>query len=274
MTMEDLPYLLEPAELADRLDEDDLRVVDLSPVEVFAEHHVPGARHLPYAALVRSDPPIGGLVPAEDELARIFADLGIGPDTRVVALDAEGGGGAGRLLWTLELLGHGRVSLLDGGLRAWVEEGFPIERGATPPVEPARFRPARADDRTASTAWLLEHLGRHDLGILDARSIGEFTGTKVRAARGGHIPGAVHFEWTWGMDREHSLRLRDPESLREELAQAGITPDREIVTYCHTHHRSAFSYAMLRALGYERVRGYPGSWSDWGNRDDTPVETG
>lgn len=274
MTTAPLPYLLDPAELAERLPDASLRVVDLSPAQIFAEHHVPGAVHLPYDALVRTDPPVGGLVPAVDDLARRFGDLGIGADTHVVALDAEGGGGAGRLLWTLELLGHERVSLLDGGLRAWIEEGFPIERGPPATPAPATFEPTWNPARTASAEWLMEQLGRSDLRLLDARSAGEFNATRVRSRRGGHIPGAVHFEWTAGMDPGRSLRLRDRDELGAELAALGITPQREVVVYCHSHHRSAFSYAMLRALGHERVRGYPGSWSDWGNRDDTPIESG
>ena len=108
---------------------------------------------------------------------------------------------------------------------------------------------------------------------LDARSPGEYDGTTVRSARGGHIPGAVHYEWTRAMDRTRNLRLRPLAELTDELALQGITPGHEVVTYCHTHHRSAYSYAVLRILGYARVRGYPGSWSDWGNREDTPVGT-
>lgn len=274
MTDSPLPLLLEPAELAERLDDDNLRIVDLSPGEIFAEHHVPGAQHLAYSALTHSRPPVAGLVPPEEDLVASFSALGIGPQTHVIAMDAEGGGAAGRLLWTLELLGHERVSMLDGGLRAWVYEGFPIERGPAVPPTPATFESHRTPEREANAEWILGQQDRRDLCVLDARSAEEYRGLSVRAARAGHIPGAVHFEWTRGMDRERNLRLRDHAQLRDDLAALGITPDREIVTYCHSHHRSAFSYAMLRALGYQRVRGYPGSWSDWGNRDDTPVESG
>lgn len=268
-----LPPLLDPAELVEHLGEPGLVVVDLSPAEVFAERHAPGARHLPYREIVSNEPPVGGLVPPQQALETLFSRLGIGPDVHVVAMDAEGGGAAGRLLWTLELLGHDRVSLLDGGLRAWVEEGFPIERGPVQPPTPAQFTARPDPAREAGARYIMDGLGRNDLALLDARSADEYSGRVARAARGGRIPGAIHFEWTRGMDREHSLRMHEPALLREELHSLGLTPDREIVTYCHTHHRSAFSYIMLRVLGYARVRGYPGSWSDWGNRDDTPVES-
>jgi thiosulfate/3-mercaptopyruvate sulfurtransferase len=74
------------------------------------------------------------------------------------------------------------------------------------------------------------------------------------------------------MDRARNLRLLPPESIQHKLDQLGLAKDRELIVYCQSHHRSAFSYVMLRALGYEDVKGYPGSWSEWGNRGDTPVE--
>ncbi|MDX1513585.1 MAG: rhodanese-like domain-containing protein, partial [Gammaproteobacteria bacterium] len=90
--------------------------------------------------------------------------------------------------------------------------------------------------------------------------------------RGGHIPGAVNFNWTDAMDPEAQRRLRPRERLLEDLADLGVTPDREVVTYCQTHRRSSHTYVVLKSLGFERVRGYPGSWSDWGNDPSTPVE--
>lgn len=273
MTDARLPMLLDPAELADRLGTPGLRVIDLSPGEVFAEHHAPGANHLPYGEVTTSRPPVGGLVPEHDHLEKLFGRLGIDADTHVVAMDAEGGGAAGRLIWTLELLGHRRYSLVDGGLRAWVEEGYPIERGPGTMPEARTFEAQTRPDVSADARFILDGLGRGDLAFLDARSQDEYTGRVARAARSGRIPGAIHFEWTQGMARERSMRMREPEILRDELASLGLSPDQDIVTYCHTHHRSAFTYIMLRILGFRTVRGYPGSWSDWGNRDDTPVES-
>lgn len=269
-----LPLLVEPEQLADRLGEPGepgVLVVDLSPGETFREHHVPGSVHLPYGEIVASRPPVGGLLPDARTLERVLGAAGIGPGMHVVAVDAEGGGAAGRLLWTLEAQGHGAVSLLDGGLLAWVNEGFPVESGPGARPAPRRFHAGGPGDNVADAEYILGHLGRDDFIPLDARSDGEYSGATVRAARGGHIPGAAHYEWTRAMDRARNLRLRPADDLRAELHALGIRPEREIVTYCHSHHRSAFSYAMLRVLGFDRVRGYPGSWSDWGNRQDTPV---
>ncbi|MDZ7749507.1 MAG: rhodanese-like domain-containing protein [Halofilum sp. (in: g-proteobacteria)] len=166
-----LPLLLDPARLAEHLDDPALRIVDLSPAEVFREHHVPGSVHLPYASLVASAPPVGGLLPDTATLERVLAAAGIGGDTHVVALDAEGGGAAGRLLWTLEALGHAQVSLLDGGLPAWVNEGYPVASGAAAPAAATRFRAAAADATNVARAEdILARLDDADFATLDARS--------------------------------------------------------------------------------------------------------
>lgn len=265
--------LIDPASLAEQLDAPSTQVIDLSPNELFREHHVPGAVHLPYSALVTSRPPVGGLLPDDTTLLPILRQAGIGPNSRVIAMDAEGGGAAGRLMWTLDMLGHNESALLDGGLRAWVNEGFPVEQGPGSTPEPGTLaRSPHAGDVVRDAESIMARLEDPACVCLDARSIDEYTGIAVRAARGGHIPGAIHYEWTRAMDPDNNLRLRPLDEVRAELEALEITPGREIVTYCHTHHRSAFSYALLRILGYPRVAGYPGSWSDWGNRRDTPIE--
>ena len=105
-----------------------------------------------------------------------------------------------------------------------------------------------------------------DYVLVDVREVEEFAQ--------GHIPGAVNMEWLLAMDQALNLRFKSPDELRALLAERHVTPDKEVIVYCHTHHRSAHTYMVLKSLGYERVRGYPGSWSDWGNAADTPVETG
>ncbi len=109
--------------------------------------------------------------------------------------------------------------------------------------------------------------------ILDTRSPAEFSGIDRRAARGGHIPGAVNMDWSVALDRERNLRLKPAVELRGILDNLGITPDKEVITHCQTHHRSSHTYLMLKALGYPRTRGYPGSWSEWGNDLELPTET-
>ena len=93
----------------------------------------------------------------------------------------------------------------------------------------------------------------------------------ARGSSGGHIPGAINFEWTAGMDPQRGLRIRS--DMAQVLRDLGITPDKEIITHCQTHRRSGFTYVAAKALGYPRVKAYAGSWSEWGNLTDTPIES-
>ncbi|MDD3517629.1 MAG: sulfurtransferase [Chromatiales bacterium] len=265
------PLIVDPADLESRLHEPDLLIVDLCKPEIYAQLHVPGAVHVNYPEIVAMRPPVMGLLPPAEQVHALCGRLGIGPDTHVVAYDDEGGGRAGRLLWTLAAWGHTRLSLLDGCLHAWANEGHLLDRapaGATP----TDFTPRFVEDEIADRTWILAHLDDPGVCLLDTRSAGEYAGTDKRAERAGHIPGAVHFEWTRAMDTARNLRLRPRDALLEELATLGVTPEREVVVYCHSHHRSAHTWVMLKHLGFRRVRGYPGSWSDWGNAPDTPIE--
>lgn len=263
--------LIEPEQLAAELDLPGRVIVDLCRPEIYAAGHIPGAVSLAFPSIVRVQAPVMGLLPDETKLSAVLSELGITPDTHVIAYDDEGGGKASRFLWTLAAIGHKQWSLLNGGLHAWTGNGHPLT--TTPSVAtPSNYSARYTGQVVAERAYILDHLKDSATVIVDARSPGEYNGSDVRAERGGHIPGAVNFDWQLGMDRNRGLRLRSADELLPKLAALGITPDKEAIAYCHTHHRSALTFVMLKALGFERVRGYPGSWSDWGNRADTPIE--
>ena len=271
------PIVLTPLEAAASVRAGAVLVVDMRKSEAFAQGHVPGAVRLDYAALVREDPPVGGLLPDDAVLSALFSSLGLEPGQPVLAYDDDGNGRASRLIWTLHAIGHvgghADAAILDGGFAAWCDAGQRVEHDARP-IAPSRYAAHASGEALADRAWLLAHLEDPGVVLLDTRSAREYSGQDVRAARGGHIPGALHFDWLRAMDAEHHRRLWPRERLLAELAALGVTPQREVVTYCQTHHRSSHTYVVLRSLGFERVRGYPGAWSDWGNQPDTPVTVG
>ena len=267
-----LPLLLETSELRQRLGREGVLIVDLSQAQVHQQYHIPGAVHLDYGRIISHQPPTVGLLPDAAHLAATFSSLGIRPDSHVVAYDEEGGGKAARLLWTLEVCGHAQGSLLNGGLHAWLSEDHPITN-LPREVVGGDFKVALNEHALADQAYVLSHLGRADVAIVDARSPAEYRGEDVRTRRGGHIPGAVNIEWTRVHDHRRHLRLKSEDDLHHIFQAAGITPEKQIITYCQSHHRSALIYFTLKYLGYPRVKGYPGSWSDWGNSADTPIET-
>ena len=177
--------------------------------------------------------------------------------------DEQSGIRAARAFWFLEYFGHRDVRLLDGGFGAWTHAGLPVTREA-PRGGGQRMDRGRAPERRIAT-W--RDVQRASVSrarvLLDTRSDGEYCGTTVRAARGGAIPGAVHIEWTRNLGPDGEFK--PAAELRAMYEEAGVTADREVITYCQGGYRAAHSYLALRLLGYPKVRNYVGSWKEWGD---------
>ena len=272
MTQPAAPLLIEPEELEHHLGKEDVVVVDLSEPGSFARHHVPGAVHLDYRRIVAARMPTLGMLPEESEFGAALSSIGITSSTHVIAYDDEGSGRACRLLWTLDVAGHARASLLNGGMQAWINEGHRTEKGHHP-LPQRSYQVTWHPGPVADKGYVLAHLVDPRTVMVDTRSPAEFSGENRHAARGGHIPGAVNIDWVNAIDRTRNLRLKPEDELRALFEGRGVTPDKEVITYCQTHHRSAHTYFVLMTLGYPQVKGYPGSWSEWGNDPQLPVET-
>jgi len=272
MSALNLPVLVEPDQLEAHLQETGFLIVDLRNPNGYAQGHIPGAVNLGYANIVQPVPPAMGLLPDDTRLSAVFSALGLTPDTHVIAYDDEGGGRASRLLWTLDALGHQHFSLLNGGLQAWVAGGYPLTQQGAQPAASAYQADFEDSEAVADKDYILSRLGQPDLALLDTRSPGEYQGLDVRAARGGHIPGAVNMNWITAIDQANQLRFKPDAELRAVLEGLGVTTDKEVIVYCQTHHRSAHTYMVLKHLGYQRLRGYHGAWSEWGNDPTLPIE--
>ena len=243
--------------------------IDLRPSEDFAAGHIPGAVHLDLwgLSLIDTDPaPLKAFMWMIDHL---FNLRGVDAETPVVVYDERSGMRAARAFWFLEYFGHQRVQVLDGGFGAWTQAGLPVTRETAPPPKSTWAGTPQA--HTIAT-WrdVRDRLGRPDVVILDTRSDGEYNGTLVRAKRGGAIPGAVHVDWARNLGPDGAYKPAD--ELRAMYEAAGVTPDKEVVTYCQGGYRAAHAYLALRLLGYPRVRNYTGSWKEWGDREDLPIE--
>ncbi len=267
-----LPLIVEPEALQAALGTPGLLIVDLGEPQIYAQGHIPGAVNLAYASLIGPRPPAMGTIASAAQLSKALSGIGLKPEHHVVAYDGEGTGKSSRLLWTLDVIGHENASLLNGGLHSWAAEGYPIETTPNAPT-PSDYKVTIGDDCIASKDYILAHLDDPGMIVLDARSAAEYAGDDVRSARGGHIPGAANLDWLMTIDRTRNMRLKPEAELRAMLEARGITPEKEVITHCQTHHRSAQSYVMLKSLGFTKIRGYDGSWSEWGNDPDVPVES-
>jgi thiosulfate/3-mercaptopyruvate sulfurtransferase len=263
------PLLVDPAWLKARLGDARIRIVDMTTEpEDYQKGHIPGAVYL-HVNDVRIGVPAGGFrLPTADEAARLLRALGIARDTHVVIYDDAGGLHASRLFFTLDVMGHTKASLLDGGIQAWRRARLSVTN-EIPKVAATDYRPTPSEGKAVSADWVKARLGDKGLALVDARTPAEYQGKDVRAKRGGHIPGAVNIEWKQNLRAD--LTFKPLDELRTLYAQQGVTPDKTVVTYCQTHHRAAHTYFTLRLLGYPRVVGYDRSWIEWGNREDLPA---
>jgi thiosulfate/3-mercaptopyruvate sulfurtransferase len=262
--------LLTPVELAAALRTAAPPVLlDLRPAEQFARGHIQGALHIDLWGVSLIDTSEAPLRAFMWMIGHLFSLRGVTPGRPVVVYEQDSGIRAARAFWLLEYLGHPHVTLLDGGLAAWTGAGLPVTTEADAPV-PSAWHGDPDASKLATWRQVAERLGRPDVAIVDTRSVEEYRGELVRARRGGAIPGAVHLEWTRNLGADG--RIRPPDELAALYAAAGVTPDREVVTYCQGGYRAAHTYLALRILGYPRVRNYTGSWREWGDRDDTPVD--
>ena len=264
--------LIAPNELAAALEADEASsplVLDLRPPEAYTAGHVPTAIHVDLWGVSLTDTDPAPLKAFMWMIEHVLAVHGVTADRPVVVYDDQSGIRAARAFWFLEYFGHPSVRVLDGGFGAWTRESLPVTRDAGPPPT-SEWTGTRAEKTIATWREVREAIDEKDAIILDTRSDGEYYGTTVRAKRGGAVPGAVHLEWTQNLTPEGDFK--PAAELKKMYESAGVTPDREVITYCQGGYRAAHSYLALRLLGYPRVRNYVGSWKEWGDRDDLPIE--
>jgi thiosulfate/3-mercaptopyruvate sulfurtransferase len=267
--------------LADQLRDPDLRILDATwylphlrrdAHAEFREAHIPGAVYFDIDAIADPRRGLPHMLPDPGTFAEAVSALGVGDDDRVVVYAGKYLVASARVWWTFRVFGHTRVAVLDGGFPRWQEEGRPLETDEPRPVRrhfTARFQPDLVTDLDA----VRRNLTTRRAQVVDARSAGRFAGTEPEpreGLRGGHIPGSLSLPFDRVFRQDGMLLGRD--DLRRVFQAAHLDLQRPIVTTCGSGVTAAVLALGLDLVDRPDVAVYDGSWTEWGGRDDVPVE--
>ena len=256
--------LISAPELNSILEDPNVILADTRSFKEYSEGHITGAVHLDLFAFHWIDTTKQGIENFNNQTQNLLSILGVTPEKKVIFYDSVSGMLAARGVWMLMYFSHQNVSMLDGGITKWQKENFPLE------TKPNAFKPSKFSGKINSEIisgfeYIQENLD--NVKILDARSTGEYDGSTIRAAQSGHIPNAINIDWNQNISDDGTFKND------EELSQMYDYPkDSEIVTYCQGAYRAANTFLVLKKLGFTNVRVYLGSWGEWGNKLELPVE--
>lgn len=256
--------LIQTKELEQILDEPNLIIIDARSFKEYSQGHIPGAVNLDLFAFHWFDTTKEGIESFNKQMQQLFSFVGITNEKKVIFYDEISGMLAARGVWLLMYFSHPQAFMLDGGMRKWKKEMLPVE---TKPngFKPAKFLGKINFELIASFEYIKKNLKQ--IRIIDARSQGEYDGTIIRAARKGHISTAINVDW--------NLNVADDGTLKNDkdlLSLYKIPKDSEVVTYCQGAYRAANAFLALKKIGFKKVRVYLGSWTEWANRLELPVE--
>jgi thiosulfate/3-mercaptopyruvate sulfurtransferase len=289
--MERSHFLVETTWLAKHLQDTNLRIVDMRGYVRTLEHdgvqeahyegargeyeksHIPGAVYIDWTNdIIDPNNAIKAQIAPAQRFAEMIGRVGIGDQQLVVAYDSHPASQfATRLWWALKYYGHNQVVVLNGGFPKWQRENLLLS-ASIPNYPPGTFTPAIQPELRATAEEVLQLLGRQEVAFIDARDRGQYTGAVVRSpGRPGHIPGAINIPREELMDPTTGT-FRSNEELTQVFFNSNILPQQHIVAYCNGGVAATSVLFSLAMLGYPSLTNYDGSWNEWGERQDLPVE--
>lgn len=257
----------------EHLEDPTVLLVDLRPREEYDAGHIPGAVHLPAKETFQADDARGvpGMLPGGAHIAQALRSIGATPETTLVFYDGEQSRWSARAIWALSVYRHADARLMDGAWKLWKVEGRPTT-DSVPTRSPSDYAFRDSPDTSIVATWsdVVASIDDPETVVCDARSMAEFEGESVRAARSGHVPGSVLVEWSQAVGETGAFLPAG--DLRALYEAAGVTSDQVTLALCQSGVRAAHTWFVLNdLLGYENVRVYDGSWVEYGNREDSPI---
>jgi thiosulfate/3-mercaptopyruvate sulfurtransferase len=259
------------------LDDSTVRFVEVDvDTTAYEQSHIPGAVGWNWTSQLADG--IRRDIASREEFSKLLSDSGIGPDTTIVLYGDNNNWFAAWAYWQLKLFGHRDVRILNGGRKFWLDNGLPLSVDA-PTISPVQYDLPEPDFALrAFQSDILPRLGASDFALVDVRSPAEFNGEVIAppgmtetAQRAGHIPGAASIPWAQTVREDGTFT--DREELANLYEAKGVTPDKDVIAYCRIGERSSHSWFVLHELlGYQRVRNYDGSWTEWGSMVGMPIE--
>jgi thiosulfate/3-mercaptopyruvate sulfurtransferase len=258
--------LTSTSELNQMLKSEDLLLVDTRPFSEYSMGHIQGAVNIDLFQFHWLDSSKVGIRQFVRQSRILLSSIGVRNEKSVVFYDNVSGMSAARGVWLLVYFSHKKVSLLDGGLDKWKKDGHPVETKTNPFVK-TNYRGKPNPKVLATAGEIKKSIGKKGMALIDARTKEEFEGIHVRAARSGHIPSAINIDWE---ENIHGGLFKTKEELAKLYSK--IAKDSKVVTYCQGGYRAANTFLALKSLGYKDVKMYLGSWGEWGNKTDLPIE--
>lgn len=261
--------------VAEHLKDPNVRIIEVDvDATAYEEGHIPGAIGLNWTTDLQDQ--LRRDILSKEQLEALLGRVGVSEQDTIVLYGDNHNWFAAYAYWELKLYGHEKLYLMNGGRQKWIAEGRPLSK-ERPNLPPATYRAKDPDlSLRASREEVLRSLGK--AALVDVRSPQEFTGEVIAppgmtetAQRGGHIPGAANVPWSRAVNEDGTFKTA--EELRKLYESVGVTPDKDVITYCRIGERSSHTWFVLHELlGYKKVSNYDGSWTEWGSMVGMPIE--
>jgi thiosulfate/3-mercaptopyruvate sulfurtransferase len=263
--------------VAQHLNDPNVRVIEVDPdTTAYAQAHTPGAVGWNWETELQDQ--VRRTLAGKEQFEALCSRSGITPDTTVIVYGDNNNWFAAWALWQFKIYGHKDVRLMNGGRKKWIAEGRPTT-AEVKEYPRTQYRAQEPDwSLRARRDQVMQVVEKRGANLVDVRSPDEFTGKVIAppglnetAQRGGHIPGAVNIPWAMSANEDGTFK--SPEDLKALYEGKGVKPGQDTIAYCRIGERSSLTWYVLKyLLGYPNVRNYDGSWTEWGNLIDAPIE--